>query len=113
MEYFKNYLYGKHFTVITDHRALLSILEENCLNKFYNSRLTRWIDRLLPFKLDYEHLPGAKMVLVDYILRHPNQKAKKVSAYDEEIILAKLKLISASVNSHNLNTSEFVSALIK
>ena len=27
-EYFKNYLYGKHFKVITDHRALLLIMNE-------------------------------------------------------------------------------------
>ena len=27
IKYFKNYLYGKHFTVITNHRALLSILK--------------------------------------------------------------------------------------
>ena len=29
IEYFKNYLYGKHFNEITDHRALLCILKEN------------------------------------------------------------------------------------
>ena len=40
-EHFKNYLYGKHFKVITDHRALLSIMKENRSNKSYNSRLTR------------------------------------------------------------------------
>ena len=28
------------------------------------------------------------MGLVDYISRQPNQKAKKVSAYDEEFIVA-------------------------
>ena len=94
IEYFKNYLYGKHFKVITDHRALLSIMKENRSNKSYNSRLTRWVDRLLPFQFDIEHLPGAKMGLVDYISRNPSQKAKKVSAYDEEFIVAKLKLIS-------------------
>ena len=60
-EYFKNYLYGKHLTVITDHRALLSIMKENRSNKSYNSRLNRWIDRLLPFQFDIEHLAGAKM----------------------------------------------------
>ena len=73
-EYFKNFLYGKHFTVITGHRALLSIMKENRLNKSYNSRFTRWVGRLLPFQLDIEHLPGAKMGLVDYISRHPSQK---------------------------------------
>ena len=60
-EYFKNYLYGKHFKVITERRALLSIMKENRSNKSYNSRLTRWVDRLLPFQFDIELLPGAKM----------------------------------------------------
>ena len=47
IEHFVYYLYGKPLTVITDHRALLSILRENRANKSYNSRLTRWVDRLL------------------------------------------------------------------
>ena len=44
VEHFKCYLFGKSFTVITDHRALLSIMRENRSNKSYNSRLTRWVD---------------------------------------------------------------------
>ena len=103
IEYFQNYLYGKNFTVITDHRALLSIMKENRSNKSYNSRLTRWIDRLVPFQFDIEHLPGARMGLVNYISRHPIQKAKKVSAYDEGYIVAKLKLIFASITSLDSN----------
>ena len=106
IECFKNYLYEKSFTVIKDHRVLLSIMKKNRSNKPYNSRLTLWIDRLLPFQYDIEHLPGAKMGLVDYISRHPIQKAKKVSAYDEEFIVAKLKLISASINSLELNNTK-------
>ena len=111
IEYFKNYMFGKHFTVITDHRALLSIMKENRSNKSYNSRLTRWVDRLLPFQFDIEHLPGAKMGLVDYLSRHPSQKTKKVSAYDEEFIVAKLKLISTSINALELNTTHSASQL--
>ena len=97
--------------MITDHRALLSIMKENRLNKCYNSRLTRWVDRLLPFQFGIEHLLGAKMGLVDYISRHPSQKAKKVSAYDEELIVAKLKLISTSINALELNNTKSASQL--
>ena len=64
IEYFKKCLYGKTFTVITDHRPLLSIMEENKSNKSYDSSLTRWVDRLLQFQFDIEHLPGAKRGLV-------------------------------------------------
>ena len=86
-------------------------MKENRSNKSYNSRLTRWVDRLLQFQFDIEHLPGAKMGLVDYISGHPFKKAKKVSAYDEEFIVAKLKLISTSVNALELNTTKSASHL--
>ena len=46
------------------------------------------------------------MGLVYYISGHPYQKAKNVSAYQEEFILAKLKLISASINSLDLNKTK-------
>ena len=33
VEYFKDYLFGKLFTIITDHRALLSIMKEHRSNQ--------------------------------------------------------------------------------
>ena len=60
-EHFRNYLFGSSFTVQTDHRALLSVLKENRANKTCQSRLTRWLDRLLPFEFIIEHIPGSKM----------------------------------------------------
>ena len=69
------------------------------------------MDRLLPFQFDIEHLPGAKMGLVDYIFRHPSQKAKKVSAYDGDLIVAKLKLISTFLNTLELNDTKSASHL--
>ena len=71
IEHFKYYLYGRRFTLITDHQALISALQCNKNNKIYQSRLTRWIDRLLPFDFDIKHLAGSKMGLIDYIFRHP------------------------------------------
>ena len=70
IDYFKYCLYGKDFTVMTDHRALVSNLKENRSNKSYNSRLSRWLGRLLPYNFTIEHMPGAKMGLVDYISRN-------------------------------------------
>ena len=103
LEHFKYYLYGEPFTVITDHRALLSIMRENRANKSYNSRLTRWVDRLLPFDFTIDQLPGSKMGLVDYISRNPQQKAVNISAYDEQFIVAKLDVIKRSVKRFLLN----------
>ena len=64
IEHFKYYLYGKPFTVITDHMAFPSIMRENRANKSYNSRLTRWVDRLLRFDFTIDHLPGSKWDLL-------------------------------------------------
>ena len=108
VEHFKYFLYGKPFTVITDHRALLSIMRGNRSNKSYNSRLTRWVDRLLPFDFSIDHLPGSKMGLVDYVSREPQQKAVNISAYDEQFIVAKLDVIKRSAKRFLLNAENKV-----
>ena len=108
IEHFRYYLYGKPFTVITDHEALLSIMRENRANKSYNSRLTRWVDRLLPFNFTIDRLPGSKVGLVDYISREPQQKAVNISAYEEQFIVAKLNVIKRSVKRFLLNAESYI-----
>ena len=93
IDYFKYFLYGKNFTVITDYRALLSILKEDRSNKSYNNRLSRWIDRQLPYNLTIEFMLGAKMDLADYISRNPFAKAKNVSAYNEHFVVLTISKI--------------------
>ena len=58
-------------------------MKEHRSNKSYNSCLTRWVDRLLPSDVYIEHVTGAKMGLVDYISRSPNQKAEVTTKFDE------------------------------
>ena len=72
LEHFKYYLFGSYFPLQTDHQALLSALKDSRVNKTYRSRLTRWIDRLLPFHFKVEHLTGKDMGFADYLSRHPN-----------------------------------------
>ena len=60
IEPFKCYLYGKHFTVIADHQALISALNASERSKTSRSRLKRWIERLIPFHLNIKHLAGSK-----------------------------------------------------
>ena len=84
---------------MTDHRALLSVLKSHRSNKSYNSRLTRWIDRLLPFDFNIEHIPGTRMGSVDYISRQPNQKAKSITQYDEEFMVATISRIRDAITS--------------
>ena len=87
IENFKYYLYGKHFTVITDHQALISVLNASERSKTSQSRLTRWIDRLIPFHFDIKHLAGNKLGLIDYMSRNPVGIAIPPSEYDEEFVV--------------------------
>ena len=87
IEHFKYYLYGKHFTVITDHQALISALNASERSKTSQSRLTRWIDRLIPFHFDIKHLAGSKMGLIDYMSRNPVELPLAPSEYDEAFVV--------------------------
>ena len=106
VEYFKYYLLGKSITIITDHRALLLIMKEHRSNKSYNSSLTRWVDRLLPFDFNIEHIPGAKIGLVDYISRQPNQEAKVTNKYDEKFAVATTTRIRDAIAAVYVNTTQ-------
>ena len=107
IEHFNYYLYGKLFPVITDHRALLSIMRENRANKSYNSRRTRWVDRFSSFDCSIDQLLCSKRGLVDYISREPQQKAVNTFNYDKQFIIAKLDAIKRSVKRLLLNAESY------
>ena len=67
---FKNYVYGVQFKVVSDHEALLSVLKPHRENKTFSSRLTRWVDRLLPFEFEVIHAAGRTLGMADYLSRH-------------------------------------------
>ena len=72
VEHFKNYLYGIKFQVVSDHKALATVLKSNKGNRTYSSRLTRWDDCLLPFDYGIFHAPGRTIGIADYLSRHPS-----------------------------------------
>ena len=81
-------------------------MKEHRSNKSYNSRQNRWVDRLLPFDFNIEHVPGAKMGLVDYISHQPNQKAKVTNKYDEEFAVATITRICDAIAAIYINTTQ-------
>ena len=97
-EYFRNYVLGRKFLIVTDHKALVSLLNgNNKKNETMFSRLTRWLDRLIPFDFQVEHKPGAKIGLADYLSRHPSLDAKPVSNYDSMFRMAKISRIRSAL----------------
>jgi hypothetical protein len=65
-KYYRCYLYGKRFTMRTDHSAF------QYLHKFAdnNSRLMRWSLRLAEFDFVVEHRPGTQIRHADALSRH-------------------------------------------
>ena len=74
VEHYKNYLYGSEFEIIIDHKALFSAFLSNPGNKTYHSRLTRWVDRLLPFNFAIKHLAGKDIGFAGLISRSLRKK---------------------------------------
>ena len=107
IEHFKNYHHGKHFTVITDHQALINALNATVRSKISQSRLKRWIDRLIPFHFDIKLLAGNKMGLIDYMSRNPVGLAIPPSEYDEEFVAASIKVIINNIKT-GLTTSSSI-----
>ena len=85
VENFRNYVYGTNFELVSDHKALTSILKGNKANKTFSSRLTRWVDRLLPFQFTVSHEPGRTIGMAVYLSRHPSPSSNNIKLKAEEL----------------------------
>ena len=81
---FRQYLIGMKFTLVTDHIAIKWLLSKIELP----GRLARWALILSEFsQLEIIHRPGAKMADVDYLSRHPVDKAPVEEIEDDTDVL--------------------------
>ena len=92
--HFKYYLLGSKFELITDHTALLSALKPNWANKSRQSRLIRWVDKLLPYTFTIKHLPGKDMGFTDYLSRNPHQRPPPISPDDELFVINRIRVFT-------------------
>ena len=78
IENFRIFVYGTEFEVVTDHKALTTILRNNRADKTFSSRITRWVDRLLPFQFNVVHAPGRTIGIADFFSRHSSEIASNI-----------------------------------
>ena len=83
VKHFKNYVHGVSFEIVSDHKALQSVLKSNKGNKTYSSRLTRWVDRLLPFDFSTVHTHGRTLGIADCLSKHPSEYEGAVAKAEE------------------------------
>ena len=98
-EHFRTYLLGKRFVILTDHKAIISALNETYGKKSYQSRLSRWADRLIPFDYQIEHILGSSLVIVDYMSRYPTFEAPLPSSHDELFVIKPIQVFHTALKS--------------
>ena len=98
---YKHYLLGKPFTIATDHKALTSALDGNKSNKTYQSRLTRWVDRLLPYQFKIVNIPGRDMGTVHYLSRDSFNDPWPESELDEKFVVATITSFHEALDCMN------------
>ena len=82
IHFFDHFLYGQKFTVVTDHRALVYLLQSRRLNK----RLHGWMLKLLDFCFEIQYRPGSKNQDADGLSRQAwsTDNQKSCSSWEEE-----------------------------
>ena len=67
LDHFKGYVWGPHFTIRTDHAALVWLTNL----KNIQGMLARWLAKLQQFHFSIEHRPGAQHGNADGLTRCP------------------------------------------
>ena len=86
IEHFHLYVYGKSFTLISDHKPLIHILgtQASPKSKRQSLRLERWRLRLVTYDFTIRYEKGALNVS-DYLSRHPIANPPKTSIAEDYV----------------------------
>ena len=84
VKHFSYYLYGKIFTVFTDHKPLCQLLSSDRLN----ARLRRLAMKLQHWLLSIEYLPGKENGFADALSREERPREKIETAASRDVGLA-------------------------
>ena len=94
LQYFRSYIYGRPFTIATDHRPLKWLVE----HQHTCSRLTRWALLLQEYDISIVYTPGKENKVADALSRLP---VARVGA-----VITRSKSSLHNVENNNINKSE-------
>ena len=91
VEKWKLFVWGRNFTLRTDHSALCSILSSRFSGRA-GARVARWQSRLVPYSYTVEYVPGHKLPGADALSRLPDPSGKVPNDQgDDELFIAQIK----------------------
>ena len=76
------YLMGRHFIVMTDHKSLIYLKNQNLID---STKVARWMDFLPQFDFDIRYLQGKNNSAADALSRYPYN-------HENNLTLAKIEL---------------------
>ena len=100
---FHNYLYGRHFEIISDHQPLKSLFNETRpVPVMASSRIQRWALTLSAYEYTITHKPGKNIVHADGLSRLPLPEFPKVTPVPGDVVCVLERLDQTSVTSREL-----------
>lgn len=96
-EKWRTYLWGRHFTIRTDHSPLTTLLSSKGQGRA-GMRIARWSARLLSFCYDIQYKPGRENVTADCLSRLPLPHTEPAQEEDAEVValISTLSAITAA-----------------
>ena len=101
---YHHYLFGRHFTIITDHKPLEMILRKPL--SAAPPRLQRLLVKIQGYNYDIHYRPGPQMVLADALSRLPNQDKDGEIELDYNVESIKLDMMNFSPTKQEQLRSE-------
>nr|XP_006813698.1 PREDICTED: uncharacterized protein K02A2.6-like [Saccoglossus kowalevskii] len=85
---FHKYLYGREFSIKTDHKPLLGLLKEDkAISQLASARIQRWALTLANYQYQLEYKPGSNMGNADGLSRLPIKEQPGSVPVPEEVVL--------------------------
>ena len=87
LERLRFYTLGREVTVQTDHQPLVGLAKKDLDS--LSIRLRRFMERLFPFVIKWQHIPGKENILPDYLSRYPatppNPYEAAIASVDKQV----------------------------
>ncbi len=78
------YTYGRVVRLLTDHRSLLGLVTSDL--EQMTPRLRRFVEKLFPYSLSWEYIPGKENVIPDYLSRMAPRAPAKAEVAEANIM---------------------------
>ncbi|XP_046739526.1 uncharacterized protein K02A2.6-like [Diprion similis] len=104
---FHNFIYGRNVNVVTDHKPLVSIINNKNIGDIASSRLQRMKIKLLKYNLAVSHAPGKNMYVADLLSRNHMANSKDSSS---DWITEVVHSVNTSLNISDSKKKEYQTA---